>query len=43
MNPPDPVMQILSFFSGQYGSKGNFANSLATIVVIVIYFYLYII
>ena len=24
--PPAPVMHILSFFSGQYGSKGNLAR-----------------
>ena len=35
MNPPLPVTQILSFFSGQYGSNGNFASSEADHGVVV--------
>ena len=28
MKPPAPVTQMRSFFSGQYGSKGNLASLL---------------
>ena len=45
MNPPLPVTQILSFFSGQYGSNGNFASSEATMVslsvVITLHYFLF--